>query len=823
MHLGRNLLGLPGVLRPLLVSAAICALALILPAISSAANADFVGEWHDPYTDFTVTSEDAGGACMATSAPGFVISGCQVTGNEYVFVVEQEGTSYKSYNSGTIEGNTAHGFFHDTNGTEVHYVATRTPKPEAVIAGTVEDDRLRPAPGVTLNLTGTSDAEAPVKESTTADSEGRYLFKVPPGNYTVEASGEVTHQNGGVLSVSKVVPQPSCTETKQATCKLPHIAAEARLEANYTYLYCAAKERLTEGKPSTGCPIIFIPGFLGTRIVCEGGAHELWTNIPIVHFEDMALEFDGVTDSTKDSCSQTAAPVPGQEGVVSTAAKKDIYGATLEYINKLTSRGATPAPNHGAYAFTYDWRKSPLITLSALDQEVDEVLEKTKATRVVLMAHSMGGLVAQAYIANPTYAKKVARAITLGTPYWGAPKSDSALLISKSNEPVSEAFGLDLFLFRSNLQLAARNMQGLYWLYPAAQYGPWLEVKGLGFPKGFVDSTAISPLISWLGGTPALLSRATAGHTLYNGITTNEVDYRIVVGTGVPTITSERVNASEFAPGRYVRVWFGSGDGTVPANSASMGATGGPTAPPAGSVPITYACNIDHVSLPGNADIEGEIEGFLLTGEAPKAGVACPYTGIETEIYREAELAEASSAGIEKQARVATANGSMTLEAASAAGLIQLIHNGDKTIVVSDDHDPVTLQLEGKGIALTVRALTSAGKGPGSGSGPTHYYGPLSGNITISPAGAIELGGKRAKATRPAGTIHVSAHVTRRGHRFVVRLTAKGAGVAGIYVRFGHGALKRYRGPLKLTKAQLKKLRFDAVDRFGNWGPAARA
>jgi triacylglycerol esterase/lipase EstA (alpha/beta hydrolase family) len=48
------------------------------------------------------------------------------------------------------------------------------------------------------------------------------------------------------------------------------------------------------------------------------------------------------------------------------------------------------------------------------------------------MAHSMGGLVTQAYISYAPYAEKVARAITLGTPYWGAPKSHTALLSGKS-------------------------------------------------------------------------------------------------------------------------------------------------------------------------------------------------------------------------------------------------------------------------------------------------------------------------------------------------------------------------------------------------------
>ena len=44
-------------------------------------------------------------------------------------------------------------------------------------------------------------------------------------------------------------------------------------------------------------------------------------------------------------------------------------------------------------------------------------------SRSVLVAHSMGGLVMRHYIENPAQAAKVARVVTVGTPYWGSPKT----------------------------------------------------------------------------------------------------------------------------------------------------------------------------------------------------------------------------------------------------------------------------------------------------------------------------------------------------------------------------------------------------------------
>ncbi len=533
----------------------------------------------------------------------------------------------------------------------------------------------------------------------------------------------------------------------------------------------------------------------------------------------MRLERDGVTNAgAPGSCSATAGPIPGQQGVVSTAAKSDIYGATLEFLNRIEARAGYPQPEKGAYAFPYDWRKSPLITLGALDETVDNVRSKTGASRVVLMAHSMGGLVTQAYIADPSHAEKVIRAVTLGTPYWGAPKSHTALSTYHSNEPAPELFGLDLFLSEKDLQLAARNMQGLYWLYPSAHYGPWLKVDGPGYPGGFVGGSQIDPWVASLGGTRALVDNAQAGHAQYDGFKTNGVDYQVVVGIGTPTITAMKFSFNEFEPLQFVQVWFGSGDGTVPARSATQGAYEG-SAPLGDNVPIHYVCHVDHVSLPGNATVQGRIEGFLMKGEPVNGTDECSYTGVETEWYSLPipNHGAFASAATSADATVVTATGSMTLEDAVKQGIVQAIRNGYKWIVVTDSGHPATLKLNAKGLVLTTRSLTSAGKGLAKGSGPAHHYGPVSGTVTIDQKGLVKGGGKKLKLAKARRPPHTIAQITRHGRLFVVRLTAKGSAGITTYVRFGKGAPKHYSKPLKLTKTKLKALRFASVDRFGDW------
>lgn len=69
----------------------------------------------------------------------------------------------------------------------------------------------------------------------------------------------------------------------------------------------------------------------------------------------------------------------------------------------------------------YDWRKSVRdIARDYLILWLDRALQRSRSDKVVLVAHSMGGLVARSYIQSNEYRGDVARLITLGTPHRGA-------------------------------------------------------------------------------------------------------------------------------------------------------------------------------------------------------------------------------------------------------------------------------------------------------------------------------------------------------------------------------------------------------------------
>ncbi len=75
------------------------------------------------------------------------------------------------------------------------------------------------------------------------------------------------------------------------------------------------------------------------------------------------------------------------------------------------------------FAFPYQWRQSNVLTALELKEKIAEVKALTGSTKVDLVTHSMGGLVARQYIETPGYASDVDQLIFIATPHHGAPKA----------------------------------------------------------------------------------------------------------------------------------------------------------------------------------------------------------------------------------------------------------------------------------------------------------------------------------------------------------------------------------------------------------------
>jgi Tol biopolymer transport system component len=463
-------------------------------------------------------------------------------------------------------------------------------------------------------------------------------------------------------------------------------------------------------------PIVFVHGFSGARITC--GDEELFPNIGLLarpRLLDMRLADDGVSNHP-DACA-SAAP----DGLVLHAgppgASEDIYQSTVDFLDQI-------APGRH-YEYVWDWRKSPEEALEGLDAMVERARCGGISTcvtpqfdKVALFAHSMGGLVVRAYIDEQEHADKVERALTVGTPYWGAPKVIFPLAAGVET-PVGGP-GLDLFIDNDDFKAFARNLTGAYTLFPSDNYGSWLQVAGDAGPVG---AEGALDYVEDFGGNRALASAMRDLHaSTLDGFETHGVDYEVVVGSGLSTIGG--VEFTEQLGTDLSKVSFTNGDGTVPLKSAMQGSASDPLGE---DVRIRFACNVAHVPLPGHPQVTQGFREFLLSGD-DIGGFATPCSASGYVMVFGVELGSARS-----QRRVPVER----LDELERSGAVTVIDLGAHKLVVTDDESPLDFEFSAPRWTLHATRVVDGVKGA------EQVLGPFDG------AARVKVGGGSVEATQP--------------------------------------------------------------------------
>lgn len=216
--------------------------------------------------------------------------------------------------------------------------------------------------------------------------------------------------------------------------------------------------------------------------------------------------------------------------------------------------------------FAYDWRRDNFDSAEALAARLDR-LDAEGVNRIVLVGHSMGGLVARLLMESGkydgrTWFDKIGLFMALATPHLGAPLA------------LARIFGLDSMLGISGpdfARLAANPaFPSGYQLIPApGEFPVWnLESPDVAPLDVYNESTAIQ-----LGLDTKLVARAKAMHdVLGSGRCPPHVRYFYFAGSGHRTVTRVNVAARPNRPVDHSRsvVTYtpDAGDGTVPMYSA---------------------------------------------------------------------------------------------------------------------------------------------------------------------------------------------------------------------------------------------------------------
>jgi hypothetical protein len=239
--------------------------------------------------------------------------------------------------------------------------------------------------------------------------------------------------------------------------------------------------------------------------------------------------------------------------------------------------------------FPYDWRLSNRFTACRLRELVVPVLDRWQASaperrdaKLVLICHSMGGLVARHFLAVLGGAELTGKLLTLGTPYRGSVKA-LGQLVNGSRIP--------------GLTALARSLPSLYQLLPVYDsVGTGAELRHhreLSWPAG-VDT--------------GLVSDAELFHAqIANGVRRlGQPGYgtRAVTGLRQPTPTTAVVEGDRLRLVREIRGEDEGGDATVPRLSAR---------PPemAADDPALRGPHDTHGALPGNRSVREAIWEWL--------------------------------------------------------------------------------------------------------------------------------------------------------------------------------------------------------------------
>ena len=285
-------------------------------------------------------------------------------------------------------------------------------------------------------------------------------------------------------------------------------------------------------------------------------------------------------------------------------AKNENYGALSMYATLYNTLSEWYGNQYDIIYFPYDWRMSTFNAANALKTRLENY------GSVIIIAHSMGGLVASNYLRLEGAVSKVNKLITLGTPFLGAPK----LIDVYINGNVLGSFPQDLYLkITGAIPGIIPNIPSVYELLPTKEWFTIANKKVHGVimkydVPGYEDDgeVHISPSYEDTKGNlyfgldsfnSSLFTSAESMHnSLYVGTQhiTSLVDSYYIAGYNLPTITFIKTDST--VSDNYYFDYEAKGDGTVPVWSANLG----------GLYPnkCYYAANMQHGTSNGNSLVD---------------------------------------------------------------------------------------------------------------------------------------------------------------------------------------------------------------------------
>lgn len=220
-------------------------------------------------------------------------------------------------------------------------------------------------------------------------------------------------------------------------------------------------------QPMGASSVLFLPGFLGSRLYQTGG-RLLWEPNGSDDIRDLAMNTDGTSKSSVyvgdpvDRIEVNGIPIFGT-----------IYGELMDWLTTLVNDDKISEWK----AYPYDWRYDVFDvvdegtikeneTREYLIDTVEALAENSRTGKVTIIGHSNGGLLAKALLIRLEEQGKedlIDRLIFVGTPEAGTPQGMLGLL--HGHQTVSPIIALN-----GTARASAVTMPGAYALLPSQEY-----------------------------------------------------------------------------------------------------------------------------------------------------------------------------------------------------------------------------------------------------------------------------------------------------------------------------------------------------------------
>ena len=243
----------------------------------------------------------------------------------------------------------------------------------------------------------------------------------------------------------------------------------------------------TIGAAAERLPVVFVPGTAGSQLSApqaDGTTKPLWLSMRLIDPSPGGIDLAALGPDGRDGSTRLVAdgllndlrfrvrldlrstfelldaggtPIESRSnlplGLVYSPKPQPIYSRFVDW-----ARNQWLVDQKLWYEVPYDWRKGACDeNAAAIDAKVEKALRTTGAMQVVLIAHSLGGLVCRDYITRGDNARKVRALIAVGTPWLGAPKAGRGLRwgynfgLGGKLEPMSEHQIKGIYIWSSDL------------------------------------------------------------------------------------------------------------------------------------------------------------------------------------------------------------------------------------------------------------------------------------------------------------------------------------------------------------------------------------